>query len=260
MGPESDSKSKLVVQICSFSTSLIACKHRQIYGSVSSRFIDWYRLLGVDEDSDMEVIRKQYRKLGTVFFAALQLHPDKNKHPKAEIAFKLVLEAYSCLSNDSKRRDFNLVRRKHFCIDCNGIPYVPEAKQLRNASRSSCIRQEELRNIKERFREEAIVMERCLRTNSATRNESPVFNLSDRLFQNRDSRKESPVFDPSNYMFQGYPHIRNRIYREPTSFWCSQRSNLYSSNGQWTRTRDSPMFENRSSDQLFKHKSTCVRS
>lgn len=24
--------------------------------------------------------------------AALQLHPDKNKHPKAEIAFKLVLQ------------------------------------------------------------------------------------------------------------------------------------------------------------------------
>jgi hypothetical protein len=26
------------------------------------------------------------------FFVALQLHPDKNKHPKAEIAFKLVSE------------------------------------------------------------------------------------------------------------------------------------------------------------------------
>lgn len=30
--------------------------------------------------------------VGIVFCAALQLHPDKNKHPKAEIAFKLVSE------------------------------------------------------------------------------------------------------------------------------------------------------------------------
>ena len=26
------------------------------------------------------------------FSSALQLHPDKNKHPKAEVAFKLVLQ------------------------------------------------------------------------------------------------------------------------------------------------------------------------
>lgn len=29
---------------------------------------------------------------GNALFAALQLHPDKNRHPKAEIAFKLVSE------------------------------------------------------------------------------------------------------------------------------------------------------------------------
>lgn len=67
----------------------------------------------------MNTIRKRYHKLGrfliinffflfcwlesticiisfndmsAVLAAALQLHPDKNKHPKAEIAFKLVSE------------------------------------------------------------------------------------------------------------------------------------------------------------------------
>lgn len=29
---------------------------------------------------------------GDDFVAALQLHPDKNKHPKADVAFKLVSE------------------------------------------------------------------------------------------------------------------------------------------------------------------------
>lgn len=40
----------------------------------------------MEEDAGIDVIRKQYHKL------ALQLHPDKNKHPKAEVAFKLVSE------------------------------------------------------------------------------------------------------------------------------------------------------------------------
>ncbi|KAK9161639.1 hypothetical protein Syun_007980 [Stephania yunnanensis] len=40
----------------------------------------------VEENANLDAIRKQYHKL------ALNLHPDKNKHPKAEIAFKLVLE------------------------------------------------------------------------------------------------------------------------------------------------------------------------
>ncbi|KAF5738737.1 hypothetical protein HS088_TW13G01638 [Tripterygium wilfordii] len=35
----------------------------------------------VEENAGLDVIRKRYHKL------ALQLHPDKNKHPKAETAF-----------------------------------------------------------------------------------------------------------------------------------------------------------------------------
>ncbi|KAK1295340.1 hypothetical protein QJS10_CPA16g01581 [Acorus calamus] len=46
---------------------------------------------------------------------ALQLHPDKNKHSKAEIAFKLVSEAYECLSDKTKRKAFNADRKNYFC-------------------------------------------------------------------------------------------------------------------------------------------------
>ncbi|KMT07445.1 hypothetical protein BVRB_6g150650 [Beta vulgaris subsp. vulgaris] len=58
---------------------------------------DFYGVLGVTPQSDEDTIRKQYRKL------ALMLHPDKNKSIGAEGAFKLISEAWSLLSDKSKR-------------------------------------------------------------------------------------------------------------------------------------------------------------
>lgn len=37
-----------------------------------------------------------------LFFVALQLHPDKNTHPKAEFAFKIVSEVYLLLLSSQK--------------------------------------------------------------------------------------------------------------------------------------------------------------
>ncbi|KAK4788924.1 hypothetical protein SAY86_020243 [Trapa natans] len=65
---------------------------------------DWYGILGVNLWDDDEAVRKQYRKL------ALTLHPDKNKSPGAEGAFKLVLEAWNLLSDKSKRIAYNQKR------------------------------------------------------------------------------------------------------------------------------------------------------
>ncbi|KAE9453247.1 hypothetical protein C3L33_14853, partial [Rhododendron williamsianum] len=83
---ESDLKSQLVTETCNISRRAIACAH--LHGGNRSRspFIDWYLILRVEENAGSDVIRKQYHKL------ALQLHPDKNKHPKAEVAFKLLSE------------------------------------------------------------------------------------------------------------------------------------------------------------------------
>lgn len=58
---------------------------------------DWYGILGVDQKADDETVRKQYRKL------ALMLHPDKNKSIGADGAFKLISEAWTLLSDKSKR-------------------------------------------------------------------------------------------------------------------------------------------------------------
>jgi curved DNA-binding protein CbpA len=66
---------------------------------------DWYKILQVEPKSDVDVIRKQYRKL------AFLLHPDKNKLPGAEAAFKLVGEANNTLSDRSKRSIYDIKRQ-----------------------------------------------------------------------------------------------------------------------------------------------------
>ncbi|OIW17067.1 hypothetical protein TanjilG_15650 [Lupinus angustifolius] len=63
--------------------------------------MDWYGILGVDPFADDQAVRNQYKKL------ALALHPDKNKSLGAEGAFKLLLEAWSLLSDKSKRLAYN---------------------------------------------------------------------------------------------------------------------------------------------------------
>ncbi|XP_043708849.1 dnaJ homolog subfamily A member 4 [Telopea speciosissima] len=203
MGEEDlDFKSQLVIEICSFSSRSTACKHRGFQNPIKSPLIDWYLLLRVEEDADIEIIRKQYRKF------ALQLHPDKNKHPKAEVAFKLVSQAYACLSDRTKRRAFDSERWKSFCTFCSQrssskFPGNSEDKlrssDTRHRTRSNKISQS-IREVRDRFNEETKVIERCLRATHASRN-------------------EFPVFDPSKYSFQDYPHYRTRIYNKPNDFW-----------------------------------------
>ncbi|XP_027107569.2 uncharacterized protein [Coffea arabica] len=62
---------------------------------------DWYSILQVERLADEVTIKKQYRKL------ALVLHPDKNKYPGAEAAFKLIGEAHVVLSDRGKRSIFD---------------------------------------------------------------------------------------------------------------------------------------------------------
>ncbi|CAA2993855.1 uncharacterized protein LOC111396148 [Olea europaea var. sylvestris] len=62
---------------------------------------NWYAVLGATPLADDKTVRKQYRKL------ALLLHPDKNKSVGAEGAFKLVSQAWSLLSDKSKRLEYD---------------------------------------------------------------------------------------------------------------------------------------------------------
>lgn len=64
---------------------------------------DYYKILGLEKDCTVEDVRKAYRKL------SLKVHPDKNKAPGAEDAFKAVSKAFQCLSDAESRKHFDLV-------------------------------------------------------------------------------------------------------------------------------------------------------
>ncbi|KAL5065468.1 hypothetical protein RYX36_027205 [Vicia faba] len=247
MGQETDSKARLVLEICSISTRSATCVHTILSNPTKTTFIDWYCILGVEENAGLNTIRKRYRKL------ALQLHPDKNKHPKAEIAFKLVSEANSCLTNEAKREAFEFERYKHFCIECKRIPYTSSNVSADSSSsgfkawsimtRSRSLKfWRNIRDIGERFKEEANVIDNCLRVNSMSRNESSsVYNRASYLNRSESGHrfeKETPVFDPSDYLYQRYPHVN----KSSSMFWYSRRNSMVENEKRGARY-SSPVFE-----------------
>jgi len=67
---------------------------------------DLYDVLGVDEDASQEEIKKKYRTL------ARKHHPDRNPDdPNAEEKFKEIQKAYSVLSDEEKREQYDAQRR-----------------------------------------------------------------------------------------------------------------------------------------------------
>jgi len=66
---------------------------------------DFYKVLGVDRSVSQADLKKAYRKL------ARQYHPDSNPgDAKAEARFKEISEAYSVLSDEEQRREYDQVR------------------------------------------------------------------------------------------------------------------------------------------------------
>src|SRR5436190_12127370 len=66
---------------------------------------DFYKELGVSSDASADDIKRAYRKL------ARDLHPDTNSDPTAADRFKAVSEAYSVLSDEAKRKEYDETRR-----------------------------------------------------------------------------------------------------------------------------------------------------
>ena len=63
---------------------------------------DYYEILGVQKGADSDTIKKSYRKI------AMKYHPDKNPNDsEAEKKFKEAAEAYSILSDDQKRQQYD---------------------------------------------------------------------------------------------------------------------------------------------------------
>jgi molecular chaperone DnaJ len=66
---------------------------------------DYYKVLGVEENSTQDEIKKAYRKL------AVQYHPDKGG---SEDKFKEISEAYDTLGDEEKRNKYDNQRRNPF--------------------------------------------------------------------------------------------------------------------------------------------------
>ena len=66
---------------------------------------DYYKTLGVAKGASVDEIKKSYRKL------ARKYHPDANEgDAKAETRFKEISEAYSVLSDDKRRKEYDEAR------------------------------------------------------------------------------------------------------------------------------------------------------
>ncbi|XP_051532577.1 dnaJ homolog subfamily C member 14 isoform X1 [Myxocyprinus asiaticus] len=66
--------------------------------------LDPFNVLGVDINATESELKRAYRQL------AVQIHPDKNKHPGAGEAFKVLRAAWDIVSNPETRREYELKR------------------------------------------------------------------------------------------------------------------------------------------------------
>jgi len=70
---------------------------------------DYYEVLGVSKNATGEEIKKSYRKL------ALKFHPDRNQgNADAEAKFKEISEAYAVLSDDEKKKQYDMFGNSGF--------------------------------------------------------------------------------------------------------------------------------------------------
>jgi len=67
--------------------------------------IDYYQIMGIDEDASIDSIKKAYRRL------ARKYHPDVSKDEDAEEKFKQLSAAYDVLKNKEKRAEYDHIRK-----------------------------------------------------------------------------------------------------------------------------------------------------
>ena len=75
---------------------------------------NYYNDLEINENASHDEIKKAYRKL------SMKYHPDKNpNNPEAEEKFKVIAQAYEILSDESKKREYDAMRKNPFMNNMN---------------------------------------------------------------------------------------------------------------------------------------------
>ena len=102
------------------------------------KIIDYYKVLGIDETSSTEEVRKAYLKL------AKRYHPDRNNDDEISLVkFTLINEAYSILGNLENRLNYRieLQKREHIHeqakikMKMNKKDGINEAKNNKNSKK-----------------------------------------------------------------------------------------------------------------------------
>ena len=70
--------------------------------------VNYYQILGVDENASHDEIKKAYRGL------SLKFHPDKNPSPEATEKYKKINEAYDILGDEQNRQKYEMERQNPF--------------------------------------------------------------------------------------------------------------------------------------------------
>ncbi|KAI4986286.1 hypothetical protein ZWY2020_018916 [Hordeum vulgare] len=209
-------KAQAAREVCAASAAFTSFPHRR-RSPRRAKLVDWYLVLAIGEAASEDAIKRRYRHL------ALQLHPDKNGHPKAEVAFKLVSEAHACMTDKARRRAFDDEHATAFCTACHDrlrarrrasdrmrtpTPASSAQQQQHGKARGSVAKQQgggggrrppapttqsALREVQNRLRDECRVIDGFLRANAA----------------GARRRQSFPLFDPSDRQrFPDYPHAR----------------------------------------------------
>lgn len=192
-----------------------------------------------------------------------------NKKHKSWHGFTFLLcflQACICLSDAAKRKAFDLKRHKNFCFECNRIPYstskhVPGNSNCSTFKTWNIIRDSRsykvlrnIRDMRERLKEETKVIENCLRKNSMSKKESPLYNPDDyrhgSSFKHKVER-EIPVFNPLKNLHKGYPHLRGNVYKNSETCWWYLHTQNLVHNDKGEAKYASPVFEVRSQRSML---------
>ncbi|XP_037000036.2 dnaJ homolog subfamily C member 14 isoform X2 [Artibeus jamaicensis] len=81
-----------------------------------------FHVLGVEATASDVELKKAYRQL------AVMVHPDKNHHPQAEEAFKVLRAAWDIVSNPERRKEYEIrfemdrePKNARYCAECNRL-------------------------------------------------------------------------------------------------------------------------------------------
>ncbi|KAM5287730.1 dnaJ homolog subfamily C member 14 isoform 1-T1 [Ctenodactylus gundi] len=81
-----------------------------------------FHVLGVEATASDIELKKAYRQL------AVMVHPDKNHHPRAEEAFKVLRAAWDIVSNPERRKEYEMrfemdrePKSARYCAECNKL-------------------------------------------------------------------------------------------------------------------------------------------